>query len=272
MQLFKRKSRVEKISLILDRDHNIYHDYEEKTQQKWLKDLDKVFRDMKKNGVPEELKGFLAYRYPFHCLEYNLIDMEETIYDIKEMNVTLSDEGVLPPSIGRFTNLESLDLAFKGIKELPEEVANLKKLKILILGGNPIDIFPNVISNLYNLEELLLGKCNISKIPDNIVNLRSLKILHLINVNFNDFPIAITHIPNLIELNLQDNQISSIPLNIKNLKTIETLTLFNNPISNISIEIKELKRLKKIDLRKTSLTQDKLEKLKIWLPKTEIVF
>ena len=61
MGLFKKKSRVEKFSMVLNQDYNVYDWHSEKGEKKWLKDLDKVFKDMKKNGVPDELKEHLAF-------------------------------------------------------------------------------------------------------------------------------------------------------------------------------------------------------------------
>ncbi|XP_040934589.1 probable disease resistance protein At4g27220 [Gossypium hirsutum] len=60
--------------------------------------------------------------------------------------------------IGELKNLEILDLAFSGIKELPKKIAQLSRLRLLDLSGcRAVKIIPpNVLSSLSKLEELYM--------------------------------------------------------------------------------------------------------------------
>ncbi|WP_299453024.1 leucine-rich repeat domain-containing protein [uncultured Microscilla sp.] len=272
MRLFNRKSRVEKISLVLDRDSSIYDDYEEKTNKKWQKDLDKVFKGMKKNGTPDELKEFLAYRYPFHCWEYGLEDMKEIIWNVKEITPYLTKSGHIPTRIGELINLEALDLAYRSIDTVPEEISKLQNLKTLILGGNPINYFPDSITKLTNLEELLMGGFHLEEVPETIKNLKNLKTLHLINVGYESFPNAITCLENLRELDLMGNKITEIPSTIEKLIKLRELSLIRNPIKRVPTEIKHLKELNHLYLKGTNLSDTVKSHIKKLLPNAITTF
>jgi hypothetical protein len=47
---------------------------------------------------------------------------------------------MVPPVLGRLTNLKSLDLSDNDIRVLPVEVGNLTRLEWLSLAGNPLEL------------------------------------------------------------------------------------------------------------------------------------
>ena len=267
--LFKRKSKAERFYQILDQDSNIYR---EKSIQKWERHFDKAFKYMKKNGVPEELKEYLAFRFPFHCWEYDLKEMEEIIFQTKEMDVRLVEKGLVPTSIGKLTNLERLTIAANSLKTLPEEVGHLKKLTLLNLGNNLIEEFPSVIFKLINLEELILTINNLVNVPKDIVSLKTLKILQLNNNELTTFPIEILGLFNLKMLGLMGNQISSIPSSITAFQHLEKLLLARNPIKNIPSNVSQLSQLKWLNLRSTNVSENHINEIKHWLPNIDITF
>ncbi|EAY30371.1 leucine-rich repeat domain-containing protein [Microscilla marina] len=269
MGIFNRKSRVEKISLVLDRDSSTYDDYEEKTNKRWQKDLDKVFKGMKKNGTPDELKEFLAYRYPLHCWQYDLIDMKEIIKNTQEMAIDLPEVGYIPPEIGQFTNLNTLIL-YGRVTNIAEELQKLSKLHTLsiVYDGD----FPEVITRLKNLEELILTQGKINNISKNISLLKKLRIFQFNVTRYEKFPQEITKLNNLETLGLMDNKIEEIPASIESLRNLEKLILANNPLQKISPKITGLKKLKALDIRHTNLTEETKIQLPKWLPHTEITF
>ncbi|EAY30365.1 leucine-rich repeat domain-containing protein [Microscilla marina] len=269
MGLFNRKSRVEKISLVLDRDSSIYDDYEEKADKKWQKDLDKVFKSMKKNGTPDELKEFLAHRYPFHCWEHGLEDMEEIILNTKEMSVESPKNHSIPTQIGQCQNLEVFYLIQGRLQTIPPEFENLKSLKTLsVVVDNE---FPEVISRLTNLQELILTQSNIDKIPKHINKLKKLKKLELNDLHYGTFPLEVCQLPQLSELGLMRNGIQTVPPSISNLKALTKLNLTGNPIQSISPKINQLENLKSLYLRGTNLPKTLKAQLSEWLPNTEII-
>ncbi|WP_045113214.1 leucine-rich repeat domain-containing protein [Microscilla marina] len=272
MGLFNRKSKAEKISLVLDRDSSLYDDYEEKTNKKWQKDLDKVFRDMKKNGTPDELKDFLAYRYPFHCWEHGLEDMEEIILNTKEMQPITLENKQIPEKIQELIHLEILEITSSSIEIIPNELKYLEKLKTLNLGNNLISKFPEPITGLNNLQELILTRNNLSKIPKSISKLKHLQIIQLNNNEFQIFPEEILNLENLQQLGLMKNNIQEIPKRINLLEKLEELVMTNNPLQSIPNEIKSLNKLKWLALDKTNLPLTIKEDLSKWLPNTTLTF
>ena len=63
----------------------------------------------------------------------------------------------IPESIGKLTNLQSLDLSYTQISELPESIGNLTSLQSLNLDSTQISVLPESIWNLTRLQDLNLG-------------------------------------------------------------------------------------------------------------------
>ncbi|OJJ22394.1 hypothetical protein BKI52_06850 [marine bacterium AO1-C] len=88
--------------------------------------------------------------------------------------------GALPPSIQQFFQLEELQLISCGLAHLPVELAQVQSLKKLILGGLPMNYFPEVITQLSNLEVLDFRQ-QVKSLPESLTNLTQLKKLNLYN-------------------------------------------------------------------------------------------
>ncbi|WP_299465855.1 leucine-rich repeat domain-containing protein [uncultured Microscilla sp.] len=269
MGLFKRKDRVEHITAVLKQDEHLYDEYSARSMKKWARDFNKIFKDMKKNGTPEELKGYLAYRHTLDCWKYDLKDMEETIFNTKEMGMDLPDDRSLPPRIGELTNLESLNVLGRALK-IPDEFKNLQNLKTLLLAYE--GDFPEIICELQQLEELQMTSSQFKSNPLNIGNLINLKYLQFNNVDFTEFPPSITDLIYLNDLGLDGNDIVEIPPAIEKMKNLQRLSLNRNPLFKVAKEISEIKTLKFLGLKQTPLSEEMKDQLKKWLPKTQIRF
>ena len=269
MQLFKRKSRAERINIILSKDPHIYDEHTLKGQKKWAKDFDWAFKDMAKNGTPDDLKDYLAFRFPFHCWQYNLKDMESTILDVKEIDVEMLSDKNIPPKIGQLVNLEHLHI-YDYALSIPNEFEKLKNLKTLGLSfrGN----FPEVICKLVRLEALQMRSNDFTNQPLNIDKLIQLKSLQLNNIGFNNFPASVTSLDNLNDLGLGRNNIKEIPADIGKLINLKKLRIDNNPLRKIPKEIQLLKKLEYLDVKQTKLTNEARVQLEKWLPNTEISY
>lgn len=68
-----------------------------------------------------------------------------------------SNDGRLPARILDFTGLESLDLRYFGLTELPETLGNLSQLKLLNLNHNALRALPTCLAQLPQLEKLYLS-------------------------------------------------------------------------------------------------------------------
>lgn len=102
----------------------------------------------------------------------------------------------LTAAIGFLHNLEWLGINNSGLKVLPEEVGQLKKLRILNLGfiykhfctANSLTKLPGSLVNLEQLEALYLNKNEFSEIPNFLCSIKNLKIISLIENPINEIP------------------------------------------------------------------------------------
>ncbi|NEP52451.1 MAG: GTPase, partial [Moorea sp. SIO3C2] len=83
----------------------------------------------------------------------------------------------------RKKNLEILDLryeyGFPPLTKIPEEVFEIKQIKVLKLSHNEIKTIPDSIVNLSNLSELDLSFNKLTELPECIGNLSNLTTLDL---------------------------------------------------------------------------------------------
>jgi len=84
----------------------------------------------------------------------------------------------IPPSIRLLSKLESLVISVQAIKKLPDDLKELKSLKILAINDTYIEDI-TVISQLRSLEGLYLFGCGLKTLPNDLSNLRNLRILGL---------------------------------------------------------------------------------------------
>lgn len=170
----------------------------------------------------------------------------------------------VPSSINKLTELEELHL--KDIKEIPNEVYQLKKLKKLdIMTAEGIKVSP-LIAELTELEDLRISIDG--KVSDEFFSLTKLKNLELKlgdsnneqNIDLNlviskltelekliierggikIIPDEISQLKKLKELNIRKNLIETIPLSIKDMPTLEILDLSDNKIKEVPKEILQL--------------------------------
>ena len=86
--------------------------------------------------------------------------------------------------LGKFKNLEYLNLRNTDLDVVPEEILTLKHLKILDIGHNDFSLLPKNFSSLRNLQELYLDEdknLNLYEDFEILSKLKHLKILHLEN-------------------------------------------------------------------------------------------
>ncbi len=152
-----------------------------------------------------------------------------------------------------------LDLAGKGLTELPPEIGKLTQLETLILGkwdeekneyvGNELTNLPAEIGQLSNLK-ILQAPGNwryrhsrnespgnqITAIPDSLAQLQSLQQLNLFNNQITTIPDSLAQLQSLQQLDLRANQITAIPESLESISQLEKLDLRGNPLP-ISPEI-----------------------------------
>lgn len=144
--------------------------------------------------------------------------------------------------LAKLINLQYLSLRNNRLTIVPKEIAVLKTLTVLDLGGNDISLLPQNFSNLINLQELYLDedkKLALAADIEILSKLPSLKILHLENDDLKVLPKNINKLSHLEQLYLGYNYLQTVPLEIKGLKNLKVLDLNHNPVSPHSALIKQ---------------------------------
>ena len=85
----------------------------------------------------------------------------------------------IPKQIANLKKLETLQLNVNAIRTVPQEISALQNLKSLDLTDNPGLSDIDNITTLTNLETLGLFGCGLAKLPANIGQLKKLKYLRL---------------------------------------------------------------------------------------------
>ena len=156
----------------------------------------------------------------------------------KVFRLNLSNQKIDIPSISwdKFVNLEYLSFKNDHLKEVPKEIKNLKKLKVLDLSGNDFKILPKEFSQLSNLEELFLNDEKNLKLEENIE--------------------VISLLPHLRILHLENDNLKHLPKNFFKLKSIESLYLNNNFFKEIPVEVRGLNQLNFLDLNNNKIKHE----------------
>jgi len=122
-----------------------------------------------------------------------------------------------------------LDLSWKGLKEIPDNVFELVNLKVLNLNHNKLTEISLNINKLVNLESLGLNYNELTEIND----VSSLVKLEILNVSYNkliEIPIDINKLVNLEYLDLEYNKIKSIPYELCEMKKLVRVDFNSNYI------------------------------------------
>lgn len=151
---------------------------------------------------------------------------------------------ILPNTIWeKFINLEYLSLKNDHLQQIPIEIANLRKLRVLDLSGNDFKTLPIEFIQLQNLEELYLNdekNMNLPKTIEILSKLPKLKSLHLENDQLATLPNNMKKLEHLESLYLNQNQFMEIPKQIEGLKHLQYLDLNDNQIKPELQDVKNL--------------------------------
>lgn len=202
--------------------------------------------------------------------------------DVYRLSITDSLEFGKLQLLKNFENLEYLSLKGDGLRTLPIELFELKKLKALDLSGNQIEVLPNEFINLIALQELYLDNetnLDFEQAIGVVSKLPKLKVLSLRNDSLLSLPESISNLKSLQLLDLGGNQIQALPKSIVALENLEELYLDHD--SNLDFRsafliLGGLPRLKVLHLEGNALislpeTINKLRSLeKLYLNENEL--
>jgi len=108
---------------------------------------------------------------------------------------------------------------------LPENIANLTRLRELSITENSIGSLPKRIGNLKNLCELSLMENPLTTLPESIGNLRYLKEIRLDSQRLIGIPASLGDISDLQEIEFSNSQLTELPATLAQLKNLRILTL-----------------------------------------------
>lgn len=142
-----------------------------------------------------------------------------------------------------------LDLSGKKLKELPEELRQLKNLNALDLSGNKLRTVPDWLGELTNLQELRISRNKLVEWPRAIC--------------------ALTH---LKRLDLSRNALVAVPKCMGKLKELVSLDLWDNDLAEFPDELSGMSALRFLDLRAIQFEQPEMERIQGLLPPAKIYF
>ena len=205
-----------------------------------------------------EKKNFLPYTREYNNLSYG--ELIKLIKDAKKYH------------------WQALDLSNCGIQYFPDELWELRELRILYLGNNRFfstgdnNTFlkiPQKIEQLESLQVLDLSEKQIKFEDDHTLYLPNLLYLNIYNCNYSKIPkpllipsLTSIHyncldsslsddlfsLVNLQYLNLSGSQISSLPDSVGNLVNLQYLKLIDSQISSLPDSVGNLENLWELDL------------------------
>lgn len=162
---------------------------------------------------------------------------------LRALDVSYTQITEIPPSVGQALNLVWLAAKGTAIIEIPTSIIECKRLKVLLLGGNPnlrLAEALNELGSLPQLNFLELSAMNAKNtpftLPDEISGLKNLIILDLKGNRFQDIEkdlMKISSLPDLHALNLSKCGLRKAPQELQQFQRIEILGLDLQYWSNI---------------------------------------
>jgi len=150
----------------------------------------------------------------------------------------------LPESLGRLTQLQSLDLSNNKLTTLPESLGRLTQLKSLHLFVNRLKSLPEWVGQLTQLQTLNLADNQLTALPESLNRLTQLRSLNLFCNQLRELPESLLDMKELIELSFSDNHISSLPSWIGELRRLREIYAADNEFESLPDEIGNLRELR----------------------------
>lgn len=146
----------------------------------------------------------------------------------------------------------------------PEKVIRLELRK------KKLKSFPKEIFQFKNLQWLDLGKNSLTELPDSIYKLENLQYLNVSRNKLGALPKEIGKMTNLVYINANNNDLVGLPPQIGNLEKLRVLDLWSNDLSDFPESISKLQELRVLDIRAITISQETINQLKKWLPRTNV--
>lgn len=240
---------------------------------------DKIGKEKVENEVLQKLKEMirsgdetniaLAFQL-MKGLNMSAYDLIRLVNDRDKRDYLCFKNGYMKP----FADLNVLDFGRwkQKLKEIPDEIAELTRLKRIILPGHHLLTLPSEIGQLKELEWLNLYDNQINHLPLTIGELDGLRWLFLRDNFLETLPESIGSLKNLIRLNLSNNQLIDLPEEIGKLPLLDELNLNNNALTSLPESLQYLKKLTRLYIKDNPLSLQARGELRFLLPNTKIFF
>jgi len=201
--------------------------------------------------------------------------------ELTELNLGLNKLPGLPLSITQLPKLIKLDLSLNDISSIPPQVANLSNLEELHLDGNffnkpekKIKALPNEVCQLKNLKVLTLKDNIIEQLPECISNLSKLEKLDLRDNLLSSLPASFAQLTNLKWLDIKANDLTQLPVDFSNLNQLKELNLSMNLKLDFDAEKQKFMKmghLEFLDLSYNNITKEQITPLRNALPNCKVI-
>ncbi len=171
------------------------------------------------------------------------------------LNLSFRQITELPEEIDQLTNLTYLDLRFNQLTKLPEWIGQLTNLTHLDLSVNQLTALPESVDQLTNLTFLNLFKNKLTALPETIGQLTNLTFLGLGDNKLTVLPETIGQLTNLTSLYLSSNKLTVLPETIGQLTKLTSFKLLDNPLRRLPRSVSQLHIFTALSLSFNQLTE-----------------
>jgi Leucine-rich repeat (LRR) protein len=161
----------------------------------------------------------------------------------------------LPESLGRLTQLQSLDLSNNRLTALPEWLGQLTQLQSLDLSNNRLTALPEWLGQLKQLQSLDLSRNQLTVLPKSLGQLTQLQSLSLSDNQLTALPEWLGQLTRLQSLDVSRNQLTVLPKSLGQLTQLESLKLSGNQLTELPESLGRLTRLRELSLYDNTLTE-----------------
>lgn len=220
-----------------------------------------IFLDKNEIKILFELENILNSQIPkLEKIELNSFGFTEENGHVVGLSLCSHELNSLPEEIKDLKMLKILKLDNNNLKQLPDTITQLANLQSLSVYKNKLTLLPENIGNLINLRELSLYENELVIIPKSIGKISLLKLLDLRWNKLTALPDEFGQLNNIQELYLNKNLLTSLPETIGNMTNMRTLSLQNNVLIELPETISQLNNLLFLDLE-----NNQLKKIPIYL-------
>lgn len=155
----------------------------------------------------------------------------------------------LPDEIRELRGLRVLLLRRCGLQSLPPWIGELESLEVIDLSHNPVRLLPPEVGGL-RLRTLGLSSTGIAALPEVLRDMPSLEVLALPGTGVRDLPSWIDELRELRALDLGANRLTALPPSFGELARLECLHLWGHDFAELPEVLRQLPRLAVLNVSK----------------------